>query len=289
MNTAKPIVIVGYGKMGTAIEKLLPKETLTINSNNLKSIVDSKSSIAKEANGLFGLDSFIRYFDSFKTNFKGEKISDYVAIDFSEPSEVIKNIELYAKYKINAVIGTTGWYNELENVKKIVQNSGIGLVYSSNFSDSVQMTFIANRIIAAMANSLKNWDVAINEIHHNKKLDISGTARTFATDIIKNNKIGKKSIAESINGGKPDDAITISSDRLQGVFGEHTIRYAHESGDRIELFHHADSRNGFASGAIKAADFIRDAEPDIYDYSEIARGRYLMQIIQEFGIQKIIR
>ena len=205
-----------------------------------------------------------------------------VAIDFTEPGQVMENIEWCAKNKMNMVVGTTGWNSEIKAVEKIVKNSGIGLIYASNFSTSVQMTFITNRILAAMMNEFGGWDVSICETHHNQKKDVSGTAKTFAGDIVKSNLLGKGKIVYEVAGPINDDEITISSCRLNKVFGEHTIRYAHDDGDRIDLFHHADSRAGFAKGALDAADFIR-GKSGLYDYSEVLRSRFITAIKRELG------
>ncbi len=271
MKTNEPILIVGYGKMGKTVKKLSEHENPSITIDKDCDVAADYPSLKTFLSSTFNKDDFL---------------IQPVAIDFSQPDEVLRNIDLYARYNINAVIGTTGWYADFAKVDRLIKESGIGLVYSANFSDSVQMAFVVNRAIAAMADLMGDWDVAINEAHHNAKKDPSGTARTFAHGIINHQLMGKKEMAYELNNnGKPETTIQMSSERLMGIFGEHTIRYAHTSGDQVTLFHHANSREGFASGALKAAEFIR-GKSGIYDYSDIVRERYIGAIVKEFGISR---
>ena len=142
---------------------------------------------------------------------------------------------------------------------------------------------MANRALAAMMHEFGGWDVSVNETHHNLKKDVSGTGETFAKDLIKSNLLGKEKIIHAVNGPKNNNEIMISSDRLNGVFGEHKIKYSHAGGDRIDLFHHADSREGFAKGALNAADFISD-KSGMYDYAEVLRKKFTNAIKRELDI-----
>ncbi|MCL2017923.1 MAG: 4-hydroxy-tetrahydrodipicolinate reductase [Alphaproteobacteria bacterium] len=259
-------VIVGYGKMGQEIEKILQKQKL-----------DSYETIDPDSIGPIhlhhlSLKDFINGDEFFNEYFK-----DTVFIDFTQPDQALQNIQLYAKNKANAVIGTTGWYNHLPKVKKLVKDSEIGLVYGTNFSTSVQKMFYLNNILARLTAG-DDYDVTINEVHHNAKKDVSGTANTLAKDIIAAPNSIKSEAIYGINGAKGKHQLTISSDRLVGVFGEHTVRYANEfNGDTIAISHRAGGRTAFAQGAIDAAGFI-NGKSGIFDWSNVLRDRFNNQL-----------
>jgi len=240
-------LLVGFGKMGREVEKVLLER-------NIKDYV--------KIDPMWAAADFPNL-----TAFDGDP-REFIAIDFSHPDAVMDNIEWYAKNKVDAVIGTTNWHKELQRVEKLTLDAKIRLIYSANFSETVQMFFFLNKIAAKLANGLGGFDASINEIHHNAKADVSGTAKSLANDIL-----DKTEILYGVTGPKPDAAITIASERLAGVFGEHTVRYA-KQGDRIELFHHADSRHGFATGAVDATLMISDLEPGIYNYADILRSKF---------------
>jgi 4-hydroxy-tetrahydrodipicolinate reductase len=240
------ILIVGFGKMGRAIEQTLID----------RGIKDYKK-----------IDPVDPAAD-FASLLSVENPNEYIAVDFSHPNAIMENIEWYADNKVDAVIGTTNWGNELPMVEKLVANAGTKLIYSANFSETVQMFFFINKLTAKLANARGGFDASINEIHHNAKADVSGTAKALAKDIE-----GKSEILYGVTGPKGDNAVTIASERLAGVFGEHTVRYA-KQGDRIELFHHADGRTGFAAGAIDAAEMMPNLKPGTYNYADLLKEKF---------------
>ena len=214
------IAIVGYGAMGRIIER-----------------------IAKERG------HFVKTFDTqCKADYceiKEETMKDIdVAIDFTHPSAAVENIKKYCKIKVNAVIGTTGWYDKLEEVRKEVKKSNIGFIYSPNFSVGVNIFFRLTKEISKMMNNFEEYTVTMSEAHHTRKKDApSGTAKMLA-EIIKNNasRIGD---------------IEIKSIREGDIPGTHTINFESKA-DIIKLEHEAKNREGFGLGAVMAAEWIKD-------------------------------
>ena len=173
-----------------------------------------------------------------------------VVIDFTTPSAVLKNIEACVAARKNIVVGTTGWYSELERVRGIVEQSGIGFVYGANFSFGVNLFF---EIAELAAEALKHgYGGSIEEIHHVHKKDApSGTA------------IKVQQLLEQRGGKK----LGIASIRKDDVPGTHTISLDSEF-DSLTLTHDSKSRRGFAQGAIKAAEWL-SGKSGFYDFREI--------------------
>lgn len=191
-----------------------------------------------------------------------------VIIDFSVASETIENVKKAAEFGKNIVIGTTGWYDNLETVQSIVEDSSIGCVYGSNFSIGANLFF---RIVAesvAFIDASALFDISISEVHHRLKADSpSGTALTLA-HLILERAASKKSITPgNLNRVIEPQELHISSLRHGTVFGKHTVSFDGVS-DTIELSHTAKSRNGFASGALSAAKWIV-GKKGIYNFSEL--------------------
>jgi len=231
------IVLLGYGKMGKAIEALLSEYGHTcvgkFNSQNPATI---------------------------------EALSQAdVAIEFSTPEQCLKNIELCFEANVPVVVGTTAWYQQYDEViSKMKSNNG--LLSATNFSIGVQITFYLNKELARVMSKFPEYTASIEEIHHTAKLDKpSGTAITLAEGILENSKnltswkLDEENEEEKLREGKKGEEIlnelNILALRLPDVPGTHTVRYTSEI-DTIELKHEAHSRKGFAAGAIKAAEFL---------------------------------
>ncbi len=229
------IAITGYGKMGQITEQLALE-----NGHEVVSTIDPavKSAKFKELN---------------KENLCGAD----VVIDFTVPAIVIENIDDYIKYEINAVIGTTGWYEYLGEVKEKVEKSEIGLIWSGNFSIGVNLFF---RIIKESCNLMKNftlYDVMGYEIHHNRKKDSpSGTMNMIGDILLESLKNKKKIVTEKLSRKIAEEEIHLASVRGGSVPGTHVVAFDSEV-DTIELKHTARSRKGLAVGAIKAAEWIK--------------------------------
>ncbi|MBT8218195.1 MAG: 4-hydroxy-tetrahydrodipicolinate reductase [Bacteroidia bacterium] len=221
------IALIGYGKMGKTIEAMAEKR-----GHKIKTIIDPP-------NG--------------KT-FNPESLNDIdVAIEFTRPEAAPKNILHCIEAGVPIVSGTTGWLNHIPVIKATLeQYPKSALFYASNFSLGVNVFFELNRKLADLMNSLEQYNVQIEEIHHTQKLDApSGTAITLAEGIIEH--VDRKSnwINEPSN---LNDSLEIISKRVNKVPGTHSIKYSSEVDD-IEIIHTAHSRTGFALGAIIAAEW----------------------------------
>ena len=164
-----------------------------------------------------------------------------VAIDFSTPETAFNNISHAIKNNIPIISGTTGWLEKLEEIKKLCTKYNGAFLHASNFSIGVNMFFKINTELAKLMQD-KNYKTSISETHHLEKLDKpSGTAKTLSEDIHKELKITPN----------------IISHRIEKKIGTHEIMY--ESAiDNIKIVHEAKSRDGFALGALKAAEWIRN-------------------------------
>lgn len=222
------IALIGYGKMGKAIEEL------ALNRNH-------------EICGKFtskGID-----LDVLKT-------AD-VAIEFSRPESAEANIRICIENKIPVVIGTTGWMDKLDELSALAQEHQSALLYSSNFSLGVNLFFELNKKLAQLMNPFSDYKIEMTEIHHTEKLDSpSGTAISLAEDIIEN--LDRKDDWKLNEEQSPSD-ISIIAERTPEVPGTHTIKYESEI-DIIQIEHLAKNRKGFALGAIIAAEFIRSKQ-----------------------------
>jgi 4-hydroxy-tetrahydrodipicolinate reductase len=184
-----------------------------------------------------------------------------IAIDFSTPYTVVHHIKKCFEANVPIVVGTTGWYDHLPQIKNECEHHGHSLLYASNFSIGVNLFFAVNKILAKMMNPYPQYDVQIEEIHHTHKLDSpSGTAITMAEGVIEQMNRKKEWVNELV-GTRPDishqpNQLFIESYRLEEVPGTHTVIYSSEVDD-IELKHTAHNRNGFALGAVLAAEWLQ--------------------------------
>ncbi len=234
------IAIVGYGKMGKEIE----------------SIMDSKE---QKLVGKYDIDNTIQN--------HMKEIPD-VAIEFSTPISMMQNLEFLASKKVNIVCGTTGWYDDLYKVERIVEKEGIGFIYTSNFSIGVNIYFQLIKEAGKIIDKFRNYDLAIEEMHHNQKLDKpSGTALKMADILISNIKRKTKVLKPDSHEKPEPNSIGISSTRVGSVIGKHKLTLD-SSGDSITIEHDAKSRRGFAEGALLAAKFISEKK-GIYKFEDI--------------------
>ena len=220
------IAIIGYGKMGKEIEKILLTKQhqilLKINSSN-----------------------------TFKLTAENLKNID-VAIEFSGPESAFANIKLCLENKVPVICGSTGWLDKLEQIEKCVLQNDTAFLYASNFSLGVNVLFAINEKLAQLLSSHKDYQIDLEEIHHLEKKDApSGTAISLATQIIKqsDHRFTKWSLIPEEN------ALPIKAVRAPDVPGTHHIKYDSDQ-DIIEVKHTAKNRKGFALGAVLAAEFI---------------------------------
>lgn len=228
------IALLGYGKMGRLIEQFA--------LNRGHEIVLKISS---------------QQFDQLNTS--NLQQAD-LAIDFSAPHVALDHIDACFKANVPLVMGTTGWYNQLSQIRQACQNQQQTLLYGSNFSVGVNLFYHFNKILAKFMQSYTQYDVQIEEIHHTQKLDSpSGTAITIAEGVL--GQIDRKKSWVNQIVGQPmiqmhqADELLIESYRIDETPGTHTVIYSSEI-DNIELKHIAHNRNGFALGAVLAAEWL---------------------------------
>jgi len=221
------ITLSGYGKMGKEVEKIALER-----NHSILAIIDTQED-----------------WDRFKATI--EK-SD-VIIDFSQPDCVMNNIKNCFDIKRSAVIGTTGWDNQKEEIRKICTEQKQSLFVASNFSIGVNILFEINKTLARFMENQPAYDVSVEETHHVHKKDApSGTAIQLVNQIIKEISRKKNWIDKSTEN--PSD-LYINSIRTGEVPGEHSVKYFSEI-DEIEIRHSANGRKGFAYGAILAAEWL---------------------------------
>ena len=197
------------------------------------------------------------------------------AIEFSTPGTVLSNIKKCFGANVPIVVGTTGWYGQLQQVKDDCSSSNNAIIYASNFSVGVNVFFHVNKVLAKLMNNYPYYEVQVEEIHHTQKLDApSGTAMTIAEGIIENldNKSEWVNTAgEGVsNGALKPNQLLIESLRIDSVPGTHTVIYDSEV-DAIEFKHTAHNRTGFALGAVLAAEWIQGKQgfftaKDMFDF-----------------------
>ena len=215
------IALLGYGKMGQVIEKIALQRGHEIVLR--KSIEDS--------------------FDRLKN-------AD-VAIDFSAPDAAVENISTALKLGIPVISGTTGWLSEYENMVQLCKEKNTAFISSSNFSLGVNIFFELNEYLAKIMSKFDAYKVGIEEIHHTQKLDSpSGTAISLANGIIKNSNYENWTLENPMSND-----IVIAAKRIENVPGTHTVSYNSDV-DLIEIKHLAHNREGFALGAVIAAEWI---------------------------------
>lgn len=179
-----------------------------------------------------------------------------VAIEFSRPDQVLENIGICLKQRVPIIVGTTGWYDRMADVRAMVQRHNGALLWASNFSIGVNLFFRVNRHLASLMDKQAGYTVHIDEIHHVHKLDApSGTAISLAKDIdLKNQRYsGWKGNTDAPGSER---AVPIASERTGEVPGKHSVSWI-SADDRITITHEAFGRTGFATGAVIAAEWLR--------------------------------
>lgn len=215
------IALFGYGKMGKMIERLATERGHEITA---------KIDLGSDAIDFSKID---------------------VAIDFSTPNAAFDNISKCLKNNTPIISGTTGWLNKYQEAVKLCKEEKGAFIYASNFSLGVNIFFELNEQLAKMMNNLSQYKVAMEEIHHTQKLDApSGTAISLAEGIIANSNYKNWKLDK-----EGEKQIPITSKRIGDTPGTHVVDYS-SSVDSIEIKHTAHSREGFALGAVIAAEWI---------------------------------
>lgn len=222
------IAIIGYGKMGKTIESIAQERGHEITH---KFDISNQAELAQIS-----------------------KDEVDVAIEFTQPESAFENIMQCIAQGIPIVSGTTGWLDKWHLVEKACQKHKGGFFYASNYSIGVNIFFKLNQYLANLMNQQTHYQVSMEEIHHTEKKDApSGTAITLAEGILEAIRAKEKWVNEA---SQEEDTIGIVSKREAGVPGTHSIQYQSDI-DNIEIKHTAFSRDGFATGAVLAAEWIQ--------------------------------
>jgi 4-hydroxy-tetrahydrodipicolinate reductase len=233
------IALIGYGKMGHAIERIALQRghqiVLKISSENQQELT---------------LEN-LRKAD--------------VAIEFTRPDAAAGNVKCCIDAGIPVVSGTTGWNDALAEQKEYCGSKGGALLHASNFSVGVQIFFELNRKLAALMNSRPEYDVKLEEIHHTEKKDApSGTAITLAEEVV--TQLDRKSRWE-LGGSEEREVVGVVAHRQASVPGTHKVCF-YSAIDDIEISHVAHNRDGFAIGAVIAAEFLK-GKTGIFSMKEV--------------------
>lgn len=228
------IALLGYGKMGKVIERIALERGHEI--------------VLKK--------------DEFNT-YDGLSTAD-VAIDFSVPTAAVSNISSCFNNNVPVVSGTTGWLEHFDEMIALCNEKQGGFISSSNFSLGVNIFFELNEYLAKIMSQFDSYKVSMEEIHHTQKLDApSGTAISLAKGVIENSNYANWTLKEAKNNNE----IHIEAKRIGDVPGTHTVTYD-SIVDSIELKHTAHNREGFALGAVIAAEWLA-GKTGIYSMKDV--------------------
>jgi 4-hydroxy-tetrahydrodipicolinate reductase len=242
------IAILGYGKMGQEIERIA-----ILRKHEVALIIDSIEDWEKDGGRLGEAD---------------------VAIEFSQPDAVLDNIYHCFEANVPVVVGTTGWYEDVEQVRKDCLDREQTIFYSTNFSIGVNLFFELNRNLAALMSKWVDYEISIEETHHIHKQDApSGTAIVLANDIIRNSERKEKWVKEM---SENPEELGIQSFRTENVPGTHRVKYESEV-DSIEIIHTAKNRRGFAIGALLAAEWL-PGKKGIYEMKDLLSSQILTNL-----------
>jgi 4-hydroxy-tetrahydrodipicolinate reductase len=223
------LALIGYGKMGKAIEEIALHKgheiVLKIGRSNIE-------------------------------EFNNERLSQAdVAIEFTNPHSALENVKKCVEAGVPVVCGSTGWTDQLDEIKSLVADRNGSFIFASNFSVGVNIFFEVNKHLATLMSAHPDYEVILEETHHTQKKDApSGTAITLAEQVMQQLKRKKRWVNELSD--LPED-LEIISQRIDPAPGTHNVRYS-SAIDNIEIIHTAHNRKGFASGAVLAAEFIKD-------------------------------
>lgn len=228
------IAIIGYGKMGTEVERLAAERKIAVKK-------------------VFTIENNLRAMGLTQQALKDVD----VCIDFSIPAAVVENVEAVAACKKNIVVGTTGWYDQLKEVERIVKEAKIGLLYSPNFSLGMNVFYHVLTCAAHAFDKFDSYDVAVSEVHHRAKADSpSGTALTLGQIILQNIRRKKEVLHETAHKEIKPEQIHVTSMRVGTTYGTHRVIFDSDA-DSVELVHTAKNRRGFALGALIAAEWLK--------------------------------
>ncbi len=247
MTSTLKIGLVGYGKMGKAIETVAKKQGIAIGK-----IISSKDN--NEGKGIRAMT----------------KNDADVLLDFTVPGAVLTNIKAAAECGLNIVVGTTGCHDNLDKAQSIVEKNDTGLFYASNFSIGMNIMFRLVQQAVRFSNGFPEYDVYVHEFHHTRKKDSpSGSAYSLANIII-NESAGKTRIeTERLTDSIDPETLHVSSTRAGSIIGTHIVGFDSDF-DSIEIKHSAKNRMGFVQGALRAAEWLK-GKTGVYTMEDLLR------------------
>ena len=179
-----------------------------------------------------------------------------VAVDFTLPDAALENIGRYCRWGLPAVIGTTGWYDRLDEARALASRYDAAILYAPNFSIGVALLARAVRSVLPLLDKLPEYDMAVHEVHHTGKADSpSGTALMLGDLILDGIERKRHMAPETQHGRIAPHALHVTSSRLGGAVGKHEVAFDSPF-DRLAFQHEAKNRRGFAFGAVRAAEWL---------------------------------
>jgi 4-hydroxy-tetrahydrodipicolinate reductase len=233
------IALIGYGKMGQTIERIATER---------------------------GHRVVLRITSANRNDMTAEQLGQAdVAIEFTKPEAARENVLTCLAAGTSVVCGTTGWNQQVQEAKDAAAANNAAFLQASNFSIGVNIFFEVNKLLAKLMNGHPEYNVNIEETHHTQKKDApSGTAITLAEQVI--NNLDSKTKWE-LNGSSSADSLPIIAHRIEHVPGTHNIKYSSPIDD-IEIIHTAHNRDGFALGAVLAAEYI-DGKHGVFSMKDV--------------------
>jgi 4-hydroxy-tetrahydrodipicolinate reductase len=232
------IVICGYGRMGKEVELALTRRGHSVAAR---------------------IDPYVERADAAEVGQEQLANADAV-IEFSSREAVVQNARAYAQAGVPAVVGTTGWEDQLEEVRSTIENSSIAYLRGANFSIGANLFFAIVSQAATLLDAFDDYDVMVHETHHRFKKDSpSGTALTVGNKLLE--RLSRKSelVTETLHRPIEQHELQVSSLRGGHVPGTHTVAFD-SLADTIEVTHRARNRGGFAMGAVVAAEWVQDKQ-----------------------------
>jgi 4-hydroxy-tetrahydrodipicolinate reductase len=191
-----------------------------------------------------------------------------VAVDFSLPSLALDHIRQYCTLGLPAVVGTTGWYDDMEAVEALVAEHDIGLLYAPNFSMGVAVVRRALNGILPLLDQLEAYDPFVQELHHTRKVDSpSGTAHMLGGLVVEGLERKDHVETETQHQRIDPSAVHVTSTRAGTIYGEHTVGFDGPY-DQIAVRHRAKNRRGFAAGAVRAAEWL-NGRPGLFSLEDM--------------------
>jgi 4-hydroxy-tetrahydrodipicolinate reductase len=242
------IALIGYGKMGRLIEQAALNR-----GHRITAVVDPYAANTQTQSGIPLL--------KFLPDKAGEENAEgldraQVSIEFTRPDKTVENIKALARRKLPVVVGTTGWYDRLDEVTKIIRDARSSLLWSSNFSLGVNLFYRIAAYAAELMDPFPEYDVGGLESHHNKKADSpSGTAKTLVEQVLARMTRKTHAVWHTLDRPPRPEELHFPSLRIGSVPGVHSL-FFDSPADTIEITHTARNREGFALGAIQAAEWL---------------------------------